>query len=838
MAKAKKKTTKRKSTTTKKKPNKQAQTDWLHSEVFQVCLFLCFIALSIIAIFKFGVIGSFIFNLFALLGGNFTYVLLILFVCLFAYLCFNMDGEGLRPRYCFGVLAFILAWLLLQSVLEFKPNDAWYGLSFVTKHTPQILRGEYTTLGGMIGALLLGLICSLVDYVGCYLCIVLFVMIGALLFWYEYIASVASTQKKAIVKASVEKKEEFIQARQEKKVQRQIQAQREEEYGFTIHDSNDSIFVDYDPAKELGNKKPRSSTFIDWDPQPAPKKRSKPRPIMEEKVNPTFNIKETGDNTLVVESLEDKPVVKKERPKRVEKPAPQPVEKHVVETKPVEESSPKTYVMTGEESFADYKVPTSRDVNAMLEKVQRKNRSGTNVENAREQGQNLIEILHQFDVNAKLMDVHIGPSVTKFEIKPEIGVRVSKISNLQNDIKMALAATDIRIEAPIPGKNAVGIEIPNAEKTAVQMRELIDTIPENKKDNPLLFCLGKDLTGTPIYGEMNKMPHLLIAGATGSGKSVCVNSIISSILLRSRPDEVKLVLVDPKKVEFTPYNDVPHLLAPVITDADMANKALKVVVQMMDKRYDLFGEVGVRNIQAYNQYLKTHQGEENNHLKPLPWLVVIIDELADLMLVAAKEVEGSIQRITQLARAAGIHLIVATQRPSVDVITGVIKANIPSRIAFAVSSAVDSRTILDQVGAEKLLGYGDMLYLPNGETTPKRVQGVFIKDDEVTNIAEYVKKQGKPRYDDAFITLKDIASQGGEVASDFGDPLYEDVKRFVIQSRRASTSLIQRKFSVGYSRAARLIDALEENGIIGPANGSKPREILFQNTLEDLDGYE
>ena len=322
----------------------------------------------------------------------------------------------------------------------------------------------------------------------------------------------------------------------------------------------------------------------------------------------------------------------------------------------------------------------------------------------------------------------------------------------------------------------------------------------------------------------------MIAGATGSGKSVCVNAIISSILMRTKPDEVKLVLIDPKKVEFTPYNDVPHLLSPVITDGDLANKALKVIVEMMDRRYDLFGDLGVRNITAYNEYVKTHEDE---HLKVLPRIVIIIDELADLMLVAAKEVEASIQRITQLARAAGIHLIVATQRPSVDVITGVIKANIPSRIAFAVSQAVDSRTILDQAGAERLLGNGDMLYLPNGETSPKRIQGVFIQDEEVNHICEYVKSQAMPKYDDAFIQLKDLQNQGNEAGNVTADPLYEEVKRFVIGSRKASTSLIQRKFSVGYSRAARLMDVLEANGIIGPARGSKPREILVQNTLED-----
>lgn len=478
-----------------------------------------------------------------------------------------------------------------------------------------------------------------------------------------------------------------------------------------------------------------------------------------------------------------------------------------------------------EDKYVNYRLPRL----TILDEISRRSKANTNATAAKQQGQKLIEILQEFGVEAKLMEIHIGPSVTKFEIKPSVGVRVSKISNLASDIKMALAAKDLRIEAPIPGKSAVGIEIPNVEKTMVQMKDLMRSIPADLKERKLLFCLGKDLTGDCVYGELNRMPHLLIAGATGSGKSVCVNAIICSLLLRTRPDEVKLVLIDPKKVEFTPYNDVPHLLAPVITDGDLANKGLKVVVQMMDHRYDLFGQFGVRNIQSYNDYVLNHP---DAHLKTLPRVVVIIDELADLMLVAAKEVEASIQRITQLARAAGIHLIVATQRPSVDVITGVIKANIPSRIAFAVSQAVDSRTILDMAGAEQLLGNGDMLYLPNGQTSPKRIQGVFIKDEEVNRICDYVKSQAKPNYDDAFIQLKDIQNMGKEVA-ECADPLYEEVKHFVITSRKASTSLIQRKFSIGYARAARLIDVLEEQKIIGPANGSKPREILVQNTLED-----
>lgn len=580
--------------------------------------------------------------------------------------------------------------------------------------------------------------------------------------------------------------------------------------------------------------------FIKREKKEKPKQKEKKKetkiedvPIHEGKTDSVFvdvdndfiDLEENKPSFQIIEADDPKPKKKETSKKRASKPKKEEksIEEHI-------DSVPVSYVDTQEDPYVNYRLPRL----SILDSVQRKSRTSTNATVAKQQGQKLIDILYEYGVNAKLVQIHIGPSVTKFEIKPELGVRVSKISNLSNDIKMALAATDLRIEAPIPGKSAVGIEIPNVEKTPVQMKELMQSIPKEFDSKKLLFCLGKDLTGDNVYGELNRMPHLLIAGATGSGKSVCVNSIICSLLLRTKPDEVKMILIDPKKVEFTPYNDVPHLLAPVITDGDLANKGLKVVVEMMDHRYDLFGNLGVRNIQAYNEYVLNHPDE---HLKPLPRLVVIIDELADLMLVAAKEVEASIQRITQLARAAGIHLVVATQRPSVDVITGVIKANIPSRIAFAVSQAVDSRTILDQAGAEQLLGNGDMLYLPNGETSPKRIQGVYIKDEEVNRICEYVKSQAKPHYDDAFIQLKDLQNMGKEVASECADPLYEEVKRFVITSRRASTSLIQRKFSIGYARAARLIDVLEENRIIGPANGSKPREILVQNTLEDEEDY-
>ena len=509
----------------------------------------------------------------------------------------------------------------------------------------------------------------------------------------------------------------------------------------------------------------------------------------------------------------------------------EPVEQDILKSVEIpqvkEEKQEEAFVSVFEEDYTNYKLPRI----TLLNENAKNTRSSVNIKAAKESGDKLMRILDEFGVKATLMETHIGPSVTKFEVKPDLGVRVSKISNLQHDIKMGLAAKDIRIEAPIPSKSAVGIEIPNIEKTTVGMKELMKNVPEKYADSKLLFGLGKDLVGNCVYGELNKMPHLLIAGATGSGKSVCVNSIIVSILMRAKPDEVKLLLIDPKKVEFTMYAQVPHLLGPVITDGTEASTALKVVVNTMDNRYELFSQAGVRNISGYNKYIEEHPEEG---LKKMPWIVVVIDELADLMLVAAKDVEASIQRITQLARAAGIHLIVATQRPSVDVITGIIKANIPSRIAFAVSSAIDSRTILDQQGAEKLLGMGDMLYIPVGEQVVTRVQGVFVSDEEVRKVCDFVSAQARPKFDDAFIRLQLIDSGSGLIDSS-DDPLYDEVRNFVIQSQKASTSFIQRKFSIGYSRAARLVDVLEENGVVGPARGSKPREVYIKKERTDSD---
>ena len=484
-----------------------------------------------------------------------------------------------------------------------------------------------------------------------------------------------------------------------------------------------------------------------------------------------------------------------------------------------------------------YKIPTPRMISQMLDPLPSKGANTENEISAKEKGEQLINILRNFDIEAELVDTHIGPSVTQFEIKPNANVKVSKILGLADNIKMALAAKDVRIEAPIPGRNAVGIEIPNVKSTPVKLREIISDISEKDKKQPLLFFVGKDLLGQTVTCRLDKMPHLLIAGATGSGKSVCMNAIITSLLLRTDPEDVKLLLVDPKKVEFTPYSRIPHLIGPVINDPNQANNALKAIVQIMDERYNIFAAAGVRNIEVFNEKVRQQNGAKNPDGSPapkkMPYIVVIIDELADLMAVAGKDVEQSIQRITQLARAAGIHLIVATQRPSVDVITGIIKANIPSRIAFAVSSGTDSRTILDHAGAERLLGNGDMLYMPIGASSAMRTQGVFVTDEEVQKITEYVS-QWAPMYNDKFILLEGIndGSGIGGVATINDDPLFKEVKEYVVEAQKASTSLLQRRFGIGYNRAAKMIDALEESGVIGPAQGSKPREVYLKP--EDL----
>ncbi|KXU00414.1 Cell division protein FtsK [Streptococcus mitis] len=440
----------------------------------------------------------------------------------------------------------------------------------------------------------------------------------------------------------------------------------------------------------------------------------------------------------------------------------------------------------------------------------------------------LEETFASFGIKVTVERAEIGPSVTKYEVKPAVGVRVNRISNLADDLALALAAKDVRIEAPIPGKSLVGIEVPNSEIATVSFRELWEQ-SQTKAENLLEIPLGKAVNGTARAFDLSKMPHLLVAGSTGSGKSVAVNGIIASILMKARPDQVKFMMVDPKMVELSVYNDIPHLLIPVVTNPRKASKALQKVVDEMENRYELFAKVGVRNIAGFNAKVEEFNAQSEYKQVPLPLIVVIVDELADLMMVASKEVEDAIIRLGQKARAAGIHMILATQRPSVDVISGLIKANVPSRVAFAVSSGTDSRTILDENGAEKLLGRGDMLFKPIDENHPVRLQGSFISDDDVERIVNFIKAQADADYDESF-DPGEVSENEGEFSDgeSGGDPLFEEAKALVIETQKASASMIQRRLSVGFNRATRLMEELEMAGVIGPAEGTKPRKVLQQ----------
>ena len=478
----------------------------------------------------------------------------------------------------------------------------------------------------------------------------------------------------------------------------------------------------------------------------------------------------------------------------------------------------------GETVKKDYLFPTM-DLLNVNSKLKLKNEDKKDlIENANK----LEETLSNFGVEAKVVQVTKGPSVTRFELQPSPGVKVSKIVNLQDDIALGLAANGVRMEAPIPGKAAIGIEVPNKKQSPVFLREVLDSKEFTNTNKNLAFALGKDITGKCIVGDLSKMPHMLIAGATGSGKSVCINSLIISLLYKYSPDQVKLLMVDPKVVELSVYNGIPHLLIPVVTDPKKAAGALNWAVNEMNKRYNLFSQMKVKNIESYNNLFDKGEIQEK-----LPYIVVIVDELADLMMACPNDVEDYICRLAQMARAAGMHLIIATQRPSVDVITGVIKANIPSRVSFAVSSGTDSRTILDQVGAEKLLGRGDMLYYPIGENKPVRVQGAFISEEEVENVVDFIKQSDEDvDYSEDILNHINNEVSTESIVTNEGDELLEEAMKIVVEYQQASTSFIQRKLRVGFNRASRIMDELEERGVISEKDGSKPRQVLIEK--EDM----
>lgn len=553
----------------------------------------------------------------------------------------------------------------------------------------------------------------------------------------------------------------------------------------------------------------------------------------EEKAQAKAKAKEEGKKTIA----EQLPMIK-DMPTELEvipSPPPPPEHKPVVEfplPKFETEAEPPSKVKvvssdSPKKKYSKYKLPPLDLLDDAT--VKEKKQAEKLTETTELRRKLLEEALRNFGVGARVVSTFQGPAVTRYELQPEPGVKVSRIANLADDIALNLAASGVRIEAPVPGKSVVGIEVPNAVVTPVRLKEIVKRKEFQNHPSKLFFAIGKDLSGAPIYGDLSKMPHLLIAGTTGSGKSVCINSLITSILLRAHPDEVKMLMIDPKMVELSIYNGIAHLLAPVVTEPKKAAVTLKEwVIVEMEKRYRLFRDSGTRNIESYNQKV----GEEGH----LPYILVIIDELADLMMIAANDVEASICRIAQMARATGIHLVIATQRPSVDVITGLIKANIPSRIAFAVATQIDSRVILDSSGAEKLLGRGDMLYNPIGAMKPMRAQGTFVTEKETERIIKFVKGQAEAEYLEEIVDIKPVASsKTGGNGSD-RDALFGEVAKLIVESGQASTSYVQRKFRIGYNRAARLMDEMESAGIVSPPEGeNKPRRILAtRETLNSL----
>lgn len=792
--------------------------------------FLCVAALIYFSITKTGPVGLFINNLLSYLFGNLYLVLLIsIFVCAFINV-FLTKKVKFNIWFYIGIGVLNVAVMLLSTVLfygkvsEFPFTIVSTSFSYIKLlFTADVIFG-----GGLIGTLLMYFCMSTFDYAGTITILVLLFLIAAILLiplgvYKVFIngakdASINTIHgvkdrvndmnerrqiKNELNRLELERRTKLANRQRIEEEQRRASLQRDIHNIFNENLSIPTMEKEEEKIEDVKNTSDFSKTyFLDDD----IKVEQTSLDVGGSGLESDGLESKVEDSTKVKTDIELEPVLNDDEV--------EPVHKNKV-----------------------YHLPPM----SLLTNIASSKASNINKNSAEVKGQKLIEILSNFGIQARLTNTFIGPSVTKFEIVPDENIKVNKISGISDNIKMGLAAKDIRIEAPIPGRSAVGVEIPNAENVMVRMSELTKSEKFKDKSKQLLFTLGKDLMGEPVYCELNKMPHLLVAGATGSGKSVCMNTIIISYLLRSDPKDLKIVLIDPKKVEFTPYHDIPHLLWPVITDSDMASMMLKKAVVIMEERYDAFADAGVRDIKSFNDLVIKHNasvGDSESKMEKMPYIVIIIDELADLMMTAKKEVEASIQRLTQLSRACGIHMIVATQRPSTDVITGLIKSNIPSRISFAVSSSIDSRTILDQTGAEKLLGHGDMLYLPQGESGPIRVQGCFVTDDEIKRITDYCKKQAGPDYDDTYFEIKrNLEGESFSYSSESNNPrekdaLYDEVVEYVTQAQKASTSLLQRRFGIGYNRSARIIDELEKNGIIGPSNGSKPREVYKKRDEE------
>ncbi|MGG3738590.1 DNA translocase FtsK [Aeribacillus pallidus] len=776
----------------KKKKRSKKQIDMKRTIQFEI-IGLLLMAISTISIVQLGAVGHAVVYFFRFFLGEWYMVGLIGMFAIAGYLMIERKVPFLFHRKLVGTYIILLSMLLLSHVKLFEllsNHGAIKNPSVITNTWElfwQEVKGETSTSdlgGGMVGAICFAVAYVLFDTSGTVLFSFVLMMVGAILItgksFGEWIGKIGGKLFSFFTNQWSAFKQDMKQWTEKQAHKQKTKKQQKEQ-------SSNEPAEDGEPSEEqltIETSEPIISSFT-------------------EKV---YDVEQENREAVEAQSSssDNRKTTNKEDQKETEEEA----------------VAPMTFAEVENE---DYQLPPLH-----LLKRPKKADQSSEYELIHANAAKLERTFQSFGVKARVTQVHLGPAVTKYEVHPDVGVKVSKIVSLSDDLALALAAKDIRIEAPIPGKSAIGIEVPNSEVAVVSLREVLESKENDKPDAKLLIGLGRDITGEAVLAELNKMPHLLVAGATGSGKSVCINGIITSILMRAKPHEVKLMMIDPKMVELNVYNGIPHLLAPVVTDAKKASQALKKVVSEMERRYELFSHTGTRNIEGYNEFVKRHNLETGEKQPLLPYIVVIVDELADLMMVASNDVEDSITRLAQMARAAGIHLIIATQRPSVDVITGVIKANIPSRIAFAVSSQTDSRTILDMGGAEKLLGRGDMLFLPVGASKPIRVQGAFLSDEEVEEVVNFVISQQKAQYQEEM-----IPDDQPDATEDVDDDLYEEAVQLVAEMQTASVSMLQRRFRIGYTRAARLIDEMEARGIVGPYEGSKPRAVLIPKPSEE-----
>lgn len=752
------------------------------------------------AMARLGIFGITVYNLVRLAVGSLAYVLMVAVLLYFLGFKWFHKQAGLIGGFVVTMIGLLLEWhAYLFSLSAFRGKEIFFTTASLI--FSDLVKFKVTKFvgGGMLGAVLYKPVAFLFSNVGTFLIGGLFIILGLFLMspWevYDLIDFFKEKSQEWAAKHEIRKQKRFVK-REEKRAlaeqKRQEKAQKAEEERLA------QLTVDQETGEILDGPEDNEASLFDNIPVE--------NAAVEPEILAYEHVPEGLEETASEENL---------------KPEVTPAEQEMIDQE--DDGEPLEVDFTAKANLL-YKLPTIDLFAPDKPKNQSKEKNIV-----RRNIKVLEDTFNSFGIDVKVERAEIGPSVTKYEVKPAVGVRVNRISNLADDLALALAAKDVRIEAPIPGKSLVGIEVPNSEIATVTFRELweqADTDPNKLLEVPL----GKAVNGTARTFDLARMPHLLVAGSTGSGKSVAVNGIIASILMKARPDQVKFMMIDPKMVELSVYNDIPHLLIPVVTNPRKAARALQKVVDEMENRYELFSHFGVRNIAGYNAKVEEFNAQSEQKQIPLPLIVVIVDELADLMMVASKEVEDAIIRLGQKARAAGIHMILATQRPSVDVISGLIKANVPSRVAFAVSSGTDSRTILDENGAEKLLGRGDMLFKPIDENHPVRLQGSFISDDDVERIVGFIKNQADADYDDSFdpgeVSESDLKSGGGGDSQE-GDPLFEDAKALVLETQKASASMLQRRLSVGFNRATRLMDELEAAGVIGPAEGTKPRKVLM-----------